>query len=123
MKQLVRVMAVLLLVAGAACSDDDSKDGQPATTPVPGGIGLPGDGQVAWHFLGRIDQDALNFTAYGFLTEVDGLKDDSVFVGGGERNEDTAVFSVVMRSEESKRSKLNNVTVVDVTGTATIYVN
>ena len=127
MRRLVRLVAVLVLVAGAACSDDDDGGGKATggtgTGTVAGGIGLPGSGEVAWHFIGRIDQDALKFTAYGFLTQVDGLEAGDLFTAGGDRTEDTAVFSVVMESEESSRSKLNNVTVVDVTGTAAIYLN
>jgi hypothetical protein len=126
MRGLVRIVAALLLVAGAACSDDDDDDeatGGTETDTVAGGIGMPGSGKVAWHFIGRIDQDALKFTAYGFLTQVDGLEEGDLFTTEGDRTEDTAVFSVVMESEESSRSKLNNVTVVDVTGTASIYVN
>ena len=126
MRRLVRLVAVLVLVAGAACSDDDD-DGEATggtdTETVAGGIGLPGNGEVAWHFIGRIDQDALKFTAYGFLTQVDGLEAGDLFTTDGDRTEDNAVFSVVMESEESSRSKLNNVTVVDVTGTASIYLN
>ena len=120
------VMATLLLVAGAACSDDDDEEeagGGASEETIEGGIGLPGTGEVAWHFIGRIDQDGLNFTAYGFLTQVAGLEDDVLFTSEGDRTEDNAVFSVVMESAESSRSKLNNVTVVDVEGTASIYVN
>ena len=62
MRRLVRLVAVLVLVAGAACSDDDD-DGKATggtdTETVAGGIGLPSNGEVAWHFIGRIDQDAL----------------------------------------------------------------
>lgn len=126
MRRLVRLVAVLVLVAGSACSDDDDDDeatGGTETEAVAGGIGLPGNGEVAWHFIGRIDQDALKFTAYGFLTQVDGLEAGDLFTTDGDRTEDNAVFSVVMESEESSRSKLNNVTVVDVTGTAAIYLN
>lgn len=127
MGKVVRVLAVLLLVAGAACSDDGDDDDEagtePSTETVAGGIGLPGNGQVAWHFVGRIDQDALTFTAYGYLTQVAGLDAGELFGGNGEANEDNAVFSVVMTSDETSRSKLNNVTVIDVTGKATIYFN
>ena len=127
MKRLVRLAAVVLLVIGAACSDDDDSDdeatGGEETETVAGGIGLPGAGQVAWHFVGRIDQDGLEFTAYGYLTQVAGLDAGDLFTTSGDHNEDNAVFSVVMESAESSRSKLNNVTVVDVTGTARIFLN
>lgn len=124
MARFVRlVMATLLLVAGAACSNDGGGGGKASGKTVEGGIGLPGTGEVAWHFIGRIDQDGLKFTAYGFLTQVAGLGNDALFTSGGDRTEDTAVFSVVMESAESNRTKLHNVTVVDVTGTASIYVN
>ena len=117
MTKLIRLCsALLLLVVAGACSDD----GDDADVSVKGAIGLPGAGRVAWHFVGQIDQDGTKFTAYGFLTRVDGLAESALFTGG-ERNEDTAVFSVVMESSEATRTKLNNVTVVDVNGSATIY--
>ena len=118
MTRLLRLCAALLVVATAACGDGDDGD-----ESVKGGIGMPGAGRVAWHFVGQIDQDGTTFTAYGFLTRVDGLDSAALFKGGGDRNEDSAIFSVVMESEESTRTKLNNVTVVDVTGQATVYVN
>jgi len=106
---------LLVLVVTGSCADDD--DGEAS---VDGAVGLPGAGRVAWHFVGQIDQDGTDFTAYGFLTRVDGLDESALFTAD-DRNEDTAVFSVVMESSEATRTKLNNVTVVDVNGSATIY--
>lgn len=117
MSRAFRLGASLLLVLAVtgSCGDDD--DGEAS---VDGAVGLPGAGRVAWHFVGQIDQDGTDFTAYGFLTRVDGLDESALFTGD-DRNEDTAVFSVVMESSEATRTKLNNVTVVDVNGSATVY--
>lgn len=117
MNRVVRfLLAVVVASTLVACGDDE--DGS-----VKGGIGLPASGELAWKFVGRIDQDALKFTAYGFLTRIDGVDDALLFTTSGERNENSAIFSAVFETREASRSKLNNLTVVDVTGTATVYLN
>lgn len=113
---MVRLALGAILAVTTACSDGGGDT-------VEGGIGLPESGQESWRFVGRIDQEGLNFTAYGFLTLVEGLDDAALFTGGGDRTENTARFSVVFESQEAARSRLNNVTVVDVTGTGTVYLN
>ena len=116
MKVFVRLLVVVAFLASAACGDsgDDSVDG---------GIGLPALGGEAWRFVGRIDQTDLRFTSYGFLTHIDGIDDAALFTATGDRSENTARLTVVFESQEAARSKLNNVTVIDVKGTATVYLN
>jgi hypothetical protein len=116
MRRVVSVALGAILAVTAACGDGGGDT-------VEGGVGLPDSGHVSWRFVGRIDQEGLNFTAYGFLTQVDGLDAGALFTGGGDRSENTARFSVVFESQEASRSRLNNVTVVDVTGTGTVYLN
>lgn len=113
---MIRLLLGGILVVTAACGDGGQES-------VDGGIGLPDPDHVAWRYVGRIDQEGLNFTAYGFLTQIEGLDDTALFTEPGDRSENTARFSVVFESEEASRSRLNNVTVVDVTGTGTVYLN
>ncbi|MGH9281168.1 MAG: hypothetical protein ACRD12_24165 [Acidimicrobiales bacterium] len=116
MKGLTRLAMAALFIITAACGGGGGES-------VDGGIGLPDSGREAWRFVGRIDQDGLRFTSYGFLTHIDGVDDAALFTGAGDRTENTALFSVVFESREAARSRLNNVTVIDVTGTATVYLN
>src|SRR5688500_6338467 len=42
-------------------------------------VGIAGPDQVGVEFVGKIDQRAGEFTAYGFVTHVDGLEDGDLF--------------------------------------------
>jgi len=92
------------------------------TTAVAGGIGLPAAGKVAWRFVGHLDQNGSDFSGYGYLTQVDGLNDTQLYASG-QPGEQSARFTVAIASSLTSRSKLENVTIVNTKGTATIYYN
>ncbi len=117
MGRLWWVSLVALVAALGACSKST-----PATS-VNGGVGQPAAGKVAWRFVGHLDQNGGDFSGYGYLTQIDGLNDSQLYSSAGQQGEQTARFTVVITSHLTSRSKLQNVTIVNTSGTATVYYN
>ena len=108
------VLALALALAGCG--------GSKAPEPVKGGVGRPASGSVAWKFVGRIAQDGDTFTGRGYVTHIDGLPDGDLFTSA-DQSERTARFTVAIDGKATGRSKLQAVTVVDSSGTATVRFN
>jgi hypothetical protein len=78
-------------------------------------------GTTAFGLVVRIDQDAEDFVAYGFLTEAAGIPDDVLFGDGIDRSEATAPLTIVGDVTLERRSVLGNVFVLDVVGSLAIH--
>ena len=113
---VVATPIVLLALTLTGCGGGKSPE------PVKGGVGRPAAGGIAWKFVGRIAQDGDTFTGRGYVTHVDGLADGALYTSA-TRSERTARFVVAIDGRATGRSKLQAVTVVDSTGTATIRFN
>lgn len=117
MRSLIRVGAAVVLFTVAACSKSVGS-GSGGTS----GIGQPAVGEVAWKFVGRLDQDGAKFSGYGYVTFLSGLADADLYAST-PGTEKTARFTVVIAAQETGVNKLNDLTVVNTSGTATIYRN
>ena len=88
-------------------------------------VGTGRAGSIGFEFVGRVDQDGANFTLYGYLTHVQGLADGSLFTDPSPLNhgEQTARFTFSGTGTFTSRSVLQNLTVLNVSGQLTFYVN
>jgi hypothetical protein len=78
-------------------------------------------GTTAFGLVCRIDQDAENFIAYGFLTEVAGIPDEVLFGDEVDRSEATAPLTIAGDATLERRSVRGNVFVLDVVGSLAIH--
>jgi len=78
-------------------------------------------GTTAFGLVCRIDQDAENFIAYGFLTEVAGIPDEVLFGDDIDRSEATAPLTIAGDVTLERRSVRGNVFVLDVVGSLAIH--
>ena len=96
-----------------------------------GGVALPnavsagsGDGDQsgssAFSFAGRIDQDGLELTGYGFLTEIAGVPDVVLFGDALDRTEAAARLTITSAVTLERRTIRGSVFVVDGVGTMEI---
>ena len=96
-----------------------------------GGVALPsavsarsGDGDqsgsLAFSFAGRIDQENLDLTGYGFLTEVAGIPDEVLFGDAFDRTEAAARLIITGVVTVERRTIRASVFVIDAAGTLEI---
>ena len=89
-------------------------------------VGVAPEGGIAWEAIGRIDQNGVNFTAFGYLTYVAGLEEAQLHLPGGSpiaRSEATARFTFFGNATLTARSVLENLFVVNAEGEQTFYVS
>jgi hypothetical protein len=86
-------------------------------------VGAPATGRTAMEFVGRIDQNGVNFVAYGFFTFLDGLERKHLFTTLSDpRSESAARFTFHATASLVQRSIIDErVFVVDVNGTLNHY--
>lgn len=83
------------------------------------------DGQTLMEFVGRVDQNGLNFTFIGYLTRIKGLDEAALFAGGSAaaRDEKTAHFTILAETTLTSRSVVDKLFAVDSKGTLEIFFN
>jgi hypothetical protein len=86
-------------------------------------VGVAPAGQNSLEYVGRIDQTALSFNGYGYLTAISGIPDALVFTDPINHSEATARFTFVSTATLTARSVLDTLFVLSATGTTTIYYN
>jgi hypothetical protein len=86
-----------------------------------GAVGTAPTGKNAYEFVGRIDQDGLNFVSYGYLTYVDGLPDSVLFSDPINHGETTARITYYATATLTARSVISAVTELNALGTTTFY--
>ena len=84
-------------------------------------VGVPTAGQNAVEMVGKIDQNGLDFNAFGYLTYIAGVPDDQMFTDAINRSEATAHFTYVTSAKLTTRSMIENLFVLDAAGSTTIY--
>lgn len=92
-----------------------------AALSAAGAVGAAPIGKIAYEFVGRIDQDALNFVSYGYLTHVDGLPDSVLFSDPVNHSETTARVTYYATATLTARSVISTVTELNALGTSTFY--
>src|SRR5262249_26966825 len=86
-------------------------------------VGVAPNGANALELIGKIDQNALAFNGYGYVTYISGIPDDQMFSDPINHNETTAHFTFASTGTASARSVLETIFVLNGTGTTTIYYN
>ena len=84
-------------------------------------VGVVPNGQSAFEFVSRANQDGSNVTHFGYLTRLAGLNDSDLFSDPENRTEATARFTFVAQTSLSSRQELGNLIVTAAPGTATFY--
>jgi hypothetical protein len=93
---------------------------RPATAaPLQVGVGTAG--QNAFEFIGRINQNDVNFTGFGYLTYIRDLNNAEIYTNPAYPSEDTARFTYVATATLTSRAILTDVFVIDSQGTITFY--
>lgn len=84
-------------------------------------VGIGTTQQNAFEFIGRIDQDNLDFSGFGYLTYVKGLGNAEIYADPLNPSEDTARFTYVATANLTSRAILTDVFVINAQGSMTIY--
>ncbi|MEJ2304569.1 MAG: hypothetical protein P8Y14_23835 [Anaerolineales bacterium] len=88
---------------------------------APPHVGVATSGRNAFEFIGRIDQDDINFTGYGYLTYIRDLNNAEIYSDPVNPSESTARFTYMATATLTSRSVLTDVFVLDSQGTITFY--
>ncbi len=104
------VVAVLVLASS-----------QTTLAAAPQVVGVAPAGQNSLEFVGKIDQAALSFNGYGYLTAISGIPDALMFTDLINHSEATARFTFVSTATMTARSVVDTIFVLNATGTTTIY--
>lgn len=110
---VICAFVIVLVLAGAHLTNAAS----------PQVVGVAPATQNSIELVGKIDQAALSFTSYGYLTHVAGIPDNMMFTDLINHSEATAHFTFVSSATLTARSILNTIFVLNATGTTTIYYN
>jgi hypothetical protein len=88
---------------------------------APPQVGVGMSGQNAFEFIGRIDQDDMDFTGYGYLTYVRDLNNAEIYSDPVNPSESTARFTYVATATMTSRAILTDVFALGSQGTITFY--
>ncbi|HVO70854.1 MAG TPA: hypothetical protein VMT24_12460 [Aggregatilineaceae bacterium] len=115
LKLVVLGLIVMLTVLGS----------QSAQAASPTTVGVPQVGENALEVVGRIDQTALTFNSYGYVTYISGIPDAMMFSDPNplNHNETTAHFTFVSAANLTARSVLETIFVLNAAGSTTLYYN
>jgi hypothetical protein len=109
---LVGLCLILLLIVGWQLRPVQAASAQ---------VGVGTAGQNAFEFIGRIDQNNLNFSGVGYLTYIRGLNNADIYTNPLLSSEDTARFTYVATATLTSRAILTDVFVIDSQGLITFY--
>ena len=93
-------------------------------TQTPPILAAPPSGQAAFEFVSQIDQSNFDLVISGYLTHVNGVSSDALFVEGtnpAERNEAVAYFTFQATGSIYSRSVLESIFNTNAQMTLTIY--
>jgi hypothetical protein len=88
---------------------------------APPQVGVGTSGRNAFEFIGRVDQDDINFTGYGYLTYIKDLNNVEIYSDPFNPSESTARFTYVATATLTSRAVLTDVFALDSQGTITFY--
>ena len=109
------LVAALAIVAAVAAGPDATAEGTQAA--------LAERGSTVFQFVGKISQNGALSDDYGYLSEVAGLDEASLYAGGDPLGRDvaTARFLYFSSAELKARSVNGNVFITQGTATTTVY--
>ena len=81
------------------------------------------EGQIAFEFLARSNQDGPNVTHFGYLTHLLGLADDLLFAEPNVRTEATARFTFLAVTILDSRHEHGNIITTSAPGELTLFLN
>ncbi len=84
-------------------------------------VGIGTTQQNAFEFIGRIDQNDLDFSGFGYLTYIKGFDNADIYADSFNPSEDTARFTYVATTTLTSRAILSDVFVINAEGSMTIY--
>jgi hypothetical protein len=84
-------------------------------------VGIATAGQNAFEFIGRVDQNDVDFSGVGYLTYIRDLSNADIYSNPLNPFEDTARFTYVATATLTSRAILTDVFVIDSQGTITFY--
>ena len=84
-------------------------------------VGIGTTEQNAFEFIGRIDQNDLDFSGFGYLTYIKGFSNADIYSDSLYPSEDTARFTYVATATLTSRAVLSDVFVINAEGSLTIY--
>ena len=84
-------------------------------------VGIGTTEQNAFEFIGRIDQNDLDFSGFGYLTYIKGFGNADIYSDSLNPSEDTARFTYVATATLTSRAVLSDVFVINAEGSMTIY--
>lgn len=96
---------------------------QPILAQSPQVVGAAPAAQTSLEYVGKIDQAALSFNGYGYLTAISGVPANMMFTDLLNHSEATARFTYVSSAHLTGRSVLETLFVLNAAGTTTVYYN
>lgn len=91
------------------------------TEAAPPQVGVGTSGRNAFEFIGRIDQDDVDFNGYGYLTYIRDLTNAEIYSDPVNPSESTARFTYAATATLTSRAVLTEVFALDSQGTITFY--
>jgi len=88
---------------------------------APASVGVAPASQNAFEFIGRVDQNDLDFSGVGYLTYIRDLSNAQIYSNPLNPSEDTARFTYVATATLTSRAILTDVFVIDSQGLITFY--
>jgi hypothetical protein len=84
-------------------------------------IGAGQPGASGYEFVGRVDQEGLQFTGYGYLTSMRGLDPNQISTSPFTLTETTAHFTYYATATVTSRAVISNLFMLDSVGLITFY--
>ena len=112
----MRLIACLILIV-AVCMTSNHVIGEETYHQV----GIGSDGEVAFEYIGVVQQKGFQFTTYGYFTYIQGVPDSMLFFDAYKRDQTQARFTFHSESKMKNRSIVNNVFSLGIQGEMDIY--
>lgn len=119
-KSVTRLLSLIVLtaLAGLLLFTNWSLKNIKAASPQ---VGTGTTEQNSFEFIGRVDQNDLNFSGFGYLTYIRDLNNAEIYSNPIYASEDTARFTYVATATLTSRAILTDVFVINAAGTMTFY--
>ncbi len=124
MQRLIRQFSLKIVVLGAfIMAALVPANSQLTFAASPQVVGAAPATQNSIELVGKIDQTALAFNGYGYLTYISGVPAEAMFTDPVNHSEATAHFTFVTTANLTARSVIETIFVLNAAGTTTVYYN